>query len=49
MKNKIDEIIKLPKEYIDNLGSKSRQHVIEKFSIEKMLEGYLNFYQNTVL
>ena len=49
MKNKIDKIIKLSKSYKDNLGSISRRHVIENFSKEKMLEGYLNFYQNTVL
>ena len=49
MKNKIDKIIKLSKSYKDNLGSISRRHVIKNFSKEKMLEEYLNFYQNTVL
>ena len=49
MKNKIDQIIKLSKSHKDNLGSISRRHVIENFSKEKMLEGYLNFYQDTVL
>jgi len=49
MRNKIDKIIKLPKSYKDNLGSASRRHIIENFSKEKMLEGYLNFYQNIVL
>ena len=49
MKNKIDKIIKLPKSYKDNLGSISRHYVTENFSKEKMLEGYLNFYLNTVL
>ena len=49
MKNKIDKIIKLSKSHIENLGSISRRHVVENFSKERMLEGYLNFYQNTVL
>ena len=49
MKNKIDKIIKLSNPYKDNLGSISRRHVIKNFSKEKMLEGYLNFYQNIVL
>ena len=49
MRNKIDNIIKLSKSHKDNLGSVSRRHVIENFSKEKMLEGYLSFYQNTVL
>ena len=49
MKNKIDKIIGLTKSHKDNLGIISRRHVIENFSKEKMLEGYLNFYQNTVL
>ena len=49
MKNKIDKVIKLPDSYKDNLGSISRHYVIENFSKEKMLEGYLNFYQNIVL
>ena len=49
MKNKIDKIIKLSKSHKDNLGSVSRRHIIENFSKEKMLEGYLNFYQNIVL
>ena len=49
MSNKIDKIIKLSKSHKDNLGSISREHVIENFSKEKMLEGYLNFYQNIVL
>ena len=49
MKNKIDKIIKLSKSHINNLGSISRRHIIENFSKEKMLEGYLNFYLNTVL
>ena len=49
MKNKIDKIIKLSKSHKDNLGFVSRRHVIENFSKEKMLEGYLNFYQNIVL
>ena len=49
MKNRIDTIIKLSKSHKDNLGSVSRRHVIKNFSKEKMLEGYLNFYQNIVL
>ena len=49
MRNRIDKIIKLSKSHKDNLGSVSRRHVIENFSKEKMLEGYLNFYQNIVL
>ena len=49
MKNKIDKIIKLSKSNKDNLGSVSRRHIIENFSKEKMLERYLNFYQNIVL
>jgi len=49
MKNKIDKIIKLSNPYKDNLGSISRRHVIKNFSKEKMLENYLNFYQNIVL
>ena len=49
MKNKIDKVMKLSNSYKDNLGSISRRYVIENFSKEKMLEDYLNFYQNTVL
>ena len=49
MKLKIDKTIKLSNSYKDNLGSTSRRHVIENFSKEKMLEGYLNFYQKIVL
>ena len=49
MRNKIDKIIKLSKSHKNNLGSVSRKHVIENFSKEKMLEGYLKFYQNIVL
>jgi len=49
MKNKIDKVLKFSSEYKENLGCISRQHVIDNFSNEKMLNGYLNFYQNTVV
>ena len=49
MKNKIDKVLTLTNDYKNNLGSISRQHVINNFSQEKMLESYLSFYQNTVL
>ena len=49
LKNKIDKVLTLSDDYKNNLGSISRQHVINNFSKEKMLEGYLSFYQNTVL
>ena len=41
--------IPLYNEFKNNLGSLSRQHVINNFSKKKMLEGYLKFYQNIVL
>ena len=49
LKNKIDKVLTLSNDYKNNLGSISRQHVINNFSKEKMLEDYLSFYQNTVL
>ena len=49
LKNKIDKVLTLSNDYKNDLGSISRQHVINNFSKEKMLEGYLSFYQNTVL
>jgi len=49
LKNKIDKVLTLSNDYKNNLGSISRQHVINNFSKEKMLESYLSFYQNTVL
>ena len=49
MKNKIDKVLKFSSEYKENLGSISRQHVIDNFSNEKMLNGYFDFYQNTVV
>ena len=49
LKNKIEKVFTLSNEYKNNLNSIARQHVINNFSKEKMLESYLSFYQNTVL
>ncbi len=49
LKNKIEKVLALSNEYKNNLNSIARQHVINNFSKEKMLENYLSFYQNTVL
>ena len=49
MKEKIDKVFNLPKDYIDNLGSISRTHIIKNFSKEKMIEGYMSLYRNILL
>ena len=49
MKNKIDKVLKLSNEKKVNLGNASRQHVIDNFSTEKMLNKYLNFYRTIIL
>ena len=49
MRKKIDQVLNLPREYINNLGSVSRKHVMEKFSLETMLLQYLSFYKKILL
>ena len=49
MRNKIEQVLTLSQAYKDKLGFISRKHVIKNFSNKKMLENYLNFYQNIVL
>ena len=45
MKNKIINVLQLTESQIDNMGIVARQHVINKFSKEKMLSSYINFYE----
>ena len=45
MQNKIVNVLQLTKSQIDNMGAVARQHVINKFSKEKMLSSYFNFYE----
>ena len=45
LKNKIDKILNLDKNYIDNLGNEAREHIIRNFSKKNMLNKYFNFYQ----
>ena len=49
MKNKIDQVLKLSNEHQNNLGFISRRHVVDNFSKDRMLDNYLQFYQNTAL
>ena len=44
MKNKIVDVLQLTESQIDNMGIAARQHVINKFSKEKMISSYVNFY-----
>lgn len=46
MKNKIINVLQLTESQIDNMGIVARQHVINKFSKEKMLSSYINFYES---
>ena len=45
LKNKIISVLKLEENRIDQMGTIARQHVINKFSKEKMLSSYVNFYE----
>ena len=45
MKNKIINVLQLTESQIDNMGVVARQHIINKFSKEKMLSSYFNFYE----
>ena len=45
MKDKIINVLQLTESQIDNMGVVARQHIINKFSKEKMLSSYFNFYE----
>ena len=45
MKKKIVDVLQLTESQIDNMGIAARQHVINKFSKEKMISSYANFYE----
>ena len=45
MQNKIINVLQLTESKIDNMGVVARKHVINKFSKEKMLSSYVNFYE----
>ena len=45
MKNKIINVLQLTESQIENMGAEARKHVINKFSKEKMLSSYVNFYE----
>ena len=49
LKLKIIKSLNLSKSYKEKLGIISRKHVIKNFSKQKMLDGYLKFYQKKVL
>ena len=49
LKFKIDKALEFSEDYINNIGIKSREHIIENFSKQKMLENYLSFYNNILL
>ena len=49
LKLKIIKSLNLSKSYKEKLGIISRKHAIKNFSKEKMLGGYLKFYQKTAL
>ena len=48
LKNKIDRVFKLSSSYKERIGSISRNHIINNFSKEKMLNKYLNLYKRTI-
>ena len=48
LKNKIDRVFKLSSSYKEKIGSISRNHIINNFSKEKMLNKYLNLYKRTI-
>ena len=45
MKKKIVDVLQLTESQNDNMGIVARQHVINKFSKEKMISSYANFYE----
>jgi glycosyltransferase involved in cell wall biosynthesis len=45
MKKKIINVLQLTESQIDNMGAVARKHVVNKFSKEKMLSSYVNFYE----
>jgi len=45
MRFKINTVLKLEKDKVFSMGNKARRHVIKKFSMDGMLQSYLNFYQ----
>ena len=49
MKNKIKEVFNFTKKLKQNFGSSSRSHIINNFSLEKMLIKYHNYYKKIVL
>ena len=49
LKIKITKSLNLSNSYKEKLGIVSRKHIIKNFSKQKMLDGYLKFYQKKVL
>tara|TARA_Y100000590_G_C15648366_1_gene987807 strand:+ start:222 stop:1352 length:1131 start_codon:yes stop_codon:yes gene_type:complete len=49
LKNKIDKVFKLSNSHKSKIGSIARDHIINNFSKEKMLNKYLNFYKRVIL
>ena len=48
MIEKINKVFKLSRSAINDLGEISRNHVINNFSKETMLNNYYNFYQKNI-
>ena len=45
MRVKINIVLKLDKDKVLSMGNKARNHVVENFSKDSMLQSYLDFYQ----
>ena len=46
MEIKINHILSLSSENLEEMKQKGREHVVKNFSKEKMLKEYLNFYRS---